>query len=207
MKLVLALTCLFPFLANAQLVPQVVQNGKKRNVFVEAGAGQTPWNEGSGIKIGQNQVLSAYHVVAGKTTIRVDGKPARVVKEWKEKDLVLLSVDTGDNVSGIELIEAMPTSEVFLVGNPKSCRNKVMYGTMIGEQKGPIYDPTYKGSVWLADMLGLPGASGGAVYDKDGRLVGVFKGWEKSGDVSVIIPAGDVRRFLDSSEYAHLSRN
>jgi S1-C subfamily serine protease len=204
MNRILGLVFLFPILGLAQLVPQVVQSCKSRNVFVKAGVGQGSWNEGSGIKIGRNRILSAFHIVNGKNNIQVDGKPAQVLKEWRERDLVLLYAETGDNPPEVELAETLPTSEVFLVGNPKSCRNKVIYGGMIGVQNGPIYDPGYKGSVWLSDVLGLPGASGGGLWDKDGRLVGVFKGWEKSGDISVIIPAGEVRKFLNSAEYAQV---
>jgi S1-C subfamily serine protease len=206
MRLLLAFGILFPLLGQAQLVPQVVQQCRKRNVFVQADNGQPTRSEGSGINIGKNRVLSAFHVVGSKRNrVFVDGKPAKILKMWEERDLVLLYAPIDDNTPEVEITDHMPGDEVFLVGNPKSCKNKVMYGSMIGMDKGPIYDPTYKGSVWLSDILGLPGNSGGGLWDKEGHLVGVFKGWEKSGDVSVIIPGSDVRQFLDVTVTAKAS--
>jgi S1-C subfamily serine protease len=202
MKFIIALLIALPVVSHAQLIPQVVQDGKKRNVFIEATSALSAPREASGINIGGNRILSALHVVDGMTDILVDGKPAKVVRQWKEKDLVLLHAPSSPTLPDVEVLNTMPTSEVFLVGNPRACRNKVLYGSMIGTQKSPIFDPTYKGSVWLADMFALPGVSGGAVWDREGRLVGVLKGWEKSGDVSVIVPAFEVRKFLSGDPSA-----
>lgn len=162
---------------------------------------------GSGIVIdNEGYILTNFHVVANQeqnTTVILKGGeeiPCTVVRVNEYADLALLKVNKKFN-SSFKLPTAAEYSagmDVFAIGTP----NSIELGQTLS--KGIISGiRNNKDSEWIqTDVSVNPGNSGGALIDRDGRLLGVVNskvtGFGIEG-IAFCIPAYKVSQFLSLS--------
>src|SRR5689334_8591598 len=145
------------------------------------GIGQR-WGAGSGIVLGEGQVLTNAHNVRGNqvTVTFADGRTAEgsVAGHDVDGDLAVIEVDTGE-------VPALPWADgaaagigtpVFALANPGGRGLRVTFGFISGLDRafrGPR-GRRITGSLEHTAPL-LPGSSGGPVLDAEGRLLGINK--------------------------------
>jgi serine protease Do len=143
------------------------------------GIGQR-WGAGSGIVLGEGQVLSNAHNVRGDqvTVTFAGGRTAEgsVAGHDIDSDLAVISVDTGETpalpwTSSASVEIGKP---VFALANPGGRGLRVTLGFVSGIERtfrGPR-GRRITGSLEHTAPL-LPGSSGGPVLDADGQLLGI----------------------------------
>jgi|GEM_PF-4070132 len=167
----------------------------------------------SGVFVAPDLVLTAAHCVAGTRTVRVgwakeirkrgeyefeDG--VRVVAIRREDDLAVLRVPTKHPE---KVLPVAPESHTFragqriaTIGHPSALNAFSSTGLMESQlflmTEGIVAKPG--NSLVVSDLLVLPGNSGGAVFDEEGRVVGVV-----SGDLAYFTPASRVQSILESA--------
>src|SRR6059058_6116217 len=143
------------------------------------GIGQR-WGVGSGIVLGEGQILTNAHNVRGDqvTVTFADGRTAEgsVAARDIDGDLAVLNVDTGGvpalawaSATAVEI--GMP---VFALANPGGRGLRVTFGFVSGIERtfrGPR-GRRITGSLEHTAPL-LPGSSGGPVLDAGGQLLGI----------------------------------
>jgi S1-C subfamily serine protease len=143
------------------------------------GVGQR-WGAGSGIVLGDGQVLTNAHNVRGDqvTVTFADGRTAQgsVSGHDIDSDLAVISIDTGETAalpwaSNASVEIGKP---VFALANPGGRGLRVTFGFVSGIDRtfrGPR-GRRITGSFEHTAPL-LPGSSGGPVLDADGQLLGI----------------------------------
>jgi serine protease Do len=143
------------------------------------GIGQR-WGAGSGVVIGESQVLTNAHNVRGDqvTVTFADGRVAegRVIGDDIDADLATVEVDTSGAPAITWADGAAPGigAAVFALSNPGGRGLRVTLGFVSGVERsfrGPR-GRRITGSLEHTAPL-LPGSSGGPIVDSDGRLLGV----------------------------------
>ena len=138
------------------------------------------WGTGSGIVLGQGQVLTSAHNVRGDqvTVTFADGRTAEgtVAGRDIDGDLAVISVDTGEAPALPWAGSASPEigKPVFAVANPGGRGLRVTFGFVSGIERsfrGPR-GRRITGSLEHTAPL-LPGSSGGPVLDADGQLLAI----------------------------------
>jgi S1-C subfamily serine protease len=143
------------------------------------GIGQR-WGAGSGIVLGQGQVLTNAHNVRGDqvTVTFADGRTAQgsVAGRDIDGDLAVISVDTGETpaLPWADSAPAQLGQPVFALANPGGRGLRVTFGFVSGVERsfrGPR-GRRITGSLEHTAPL-LPGSSGGPVLDADGQLLAI----------------------------------
>jgi serine protease Do len=143
------------------------------------GVGQRP-GAGSGIVLGQGQVLTNAHNVRGDqlTVTFADGRTAKgsVAGRDIDGDLAVISVDTGKTpaLAWAGSAPAQIGEPVFAVANPGGRGLRVTFGFVSGVDRafrGPR-GRRITGTLEHTAPL-LPGSSGGPVLDAGGRLLAI----------------------------------
>jgi S1-C subfamily serine protease len=143
------------------------------------GIGQR-WGTGSGIVLGDGQVLTNAHNVRGDqvTVTFADGRTAEgsVAGHDTDGDLAVISVDTGGTAAlpWASSASADIGKPVFALANPGGRGLRVTFGFVSGVERtfrGPR-GRRITGSLEHTAPL-LPGSSGGPVLDADGQLLGI----------------------------------
>ena len=138
------------------------------------------WGTGSGIVLGQGQVLTSAHNVRGDqvTVTFADGRTAEgsVAGRDIDGDLAVISVDTGETPALPWAGSASPEigKPVFAVANPGGRGLRVTFGFVSAVERsfrGPR-GRRITGSLEHTAPL-LPGSSGGPVLDADGQLLAI----------------------------------
>lgn len=134
---------------------------------------------GSGWHDGNGYYWTAAHVVSGESKrldLRfADGSIRKAEIMWISKayDVALLKAD-GSGVEAKSLNCTMPKvgDDITLAGNPVALENITAFGRIAGDERsiGP-----WK-SVLVVSAPVIPGQSGGPVYDKDGKVIGMSVG-------------------------------
>jgi len=173
-------------LAQAQKeIASAVPTGPSADVLIEAAApqknGKVAVMTGSGVYVGKGLVITDLHVVEGAKKIRItldrngvaaEKFNATVVKTEAKNDLALLHVETN-------LPEGMKSAEpacrapvigepIEIVGNPLGVQFVHTWGRVGGVARvmdGKMLTPI--------DATIASGNSGGPVYDKDGKVLGL----------------------------------
>ena len=142
------------------------------------GIGQR-WGAGSGIVLGEGQVLTNAHNIRGSqvTVTFADGRTAEgnVAGHDFDGDLAVVQADTGQ-VAALPWAAAAPAigMPVFALANPGGRGLRVTFGTVSGIDRsfrGPR-GLRITGSLEHTAPL-LPGSSGGPVLDAAGQLLGI----------------------------------
>lgn len=133
---------------------------------------------GSGVVIAPGHVLTVAHVVGNNATINVtlstgEKKTGRIL--WTmadDNDIALVAVDT-TSVKPAEMncARAPMGTPVFSLGHPLGLRNVATWGRVASDTDGSKALQT-NGAIFL-DLTLLPGNSGGGVWDRDGKVVGL----------------------------------
>src|ERR1700722_13751613 len=142
------------------------------------GIGQR-WGAGSGIVLGEGQVLTnAHNVRGGQVTVTfADGHTAEgsVAGHDVDSDLAVISVDTGENPALPWASASVEIGKpVFALANPGGRGLRVTFGFISGIERtfrGPR-GRRITGSLEHTAPL-LPGSSGGPVLNADGQLLGI----------------------------------
>jgi serine protease Do len=143
------------------------------------GIGQR-WGVGSGVVLGEGQILTNAHNVRGDevTVTFPDGHTAtgRVLGHDLDGDIAVIGADTGD-LSAIEWgTDSTPGigAPIFALSNPGGRGLRVTFGFVTGVERsfrGPR-GRRITGSIEHVAPL-LPGSSGGPIVNAEGRLLGL----------------------------------
>lgn len=177
----------------------------------------TPIMTGSGIVLeGGRQIITNRHVIEGTKEIAVRNgaghvRSARVIKVSQDDDLALLEMDRpfpdGAALPLSDIVEAAPGRSAIVMGYPLigilGDEQPALTEGIVAKTAGLANDPTM---FQLTAKLNK-GNSGGPVFDRRGRLIGIAVGkmdtaeiMKKSGtlpeDMNFGIKAGRVVRFL-----------
>jgi len=125
----------------------------------------------SATAVGPHTLLSASHCFANDTLVSIDGKPTRVLwiaQDGHDHTLV------GQTIAFVHYVHhyavGVQGEPVFVLGNPANDRD--VY------RKGYVSGPSKEGGqpVILYELPIFFGDSGAAIFDSDGRIVGVVAG-------------------------------
>ena len=163
------------------------QGAVNRNVVVA-----TPNINGSGVIIKTDYVLTAYHLVGEQAEIRVNYRPAEIVAGDKDIDLALLHTST-DDFGFIKFGHPKRGDAVFYVANSGGHINLLSRGYIL-----------YMDFQWtLTDTTSVGGMSGGGLYDKRERLIGLNKGMECQANIGCLftlhVTLDKIQKFLEKA--------
>jgi S1-C subfamily serine protease len=181
-KLLVSLLSVFLALpACARSVPQKMSDSTvllKMKVHRDEG-NKTGWGTCSGVYIKKNIILSAAHCVELPEGMQLkeiwikkgeESEKAVVVRIDPAADLLLLY--TPLNGTPVKLARrAILGSECWVIGNPIGMINIVTKGIV---SRINFVVKGEKAVFMIVDAVCLPGNSGGAVLDKNGRLIGIL---------------------------------
>jgi CBS domain-containing protein len=159
MKLVLILTLLFHYVFSSEL-----DDGKSKVLPLKVKTITDSISSGSGVVIGKNKILTAYHVIddAKDINLTIEDKsyPLKVLNVSTKHDLAILTTDNL-NIEPIKKTSSIKQSQdVYSISGD----GLVLKG-YIAKVKPKEIIISYK----------VPkGNSGGAVVDKDGNLIGII---------------------------------
>jgi S1-C subfamily serine protease len=164
----------------------------------------TPANDGigSGVVVSdQGDILTALHVVSNATTITVtfsDGSTtgAIVTQREPENDIAVLKAATVPSTVVPATLgnpgAVQVGDDAFVVGNPLGLYGSISAGVVSGLQRTfeqPQTHQTLKGLIQV-DAAINPGASGGALLNRDGQVVGIVTGLINPTQQNVFIGIG-----------------
>ena len=165
---------------------------------------------GSGVIIKDNQVLTSAHVVNGAKFVEVQKEneskkyEARVKYISNQADLAILEIKDKnffENTTALEITEDVKIKDsVTAIGYP-------IGGNTISTTNGIVSRIEYKNYVWnpWSNLLAIQidaainsGNSGGAVVNKDNKIVGIaMMKLNKSDNISYIVPSIVINNFLN----------
>lgn len=160
-----------PFTAES---PAMVFSRVSGLVVLVRASGPRGTVQGSGVVIGKDLVATNLHVIAGATSIGVTFKGEEQLATVRatttaEKDLALLSVDTGTvgRVVTRRSSELTVGERVFAIGNPRGYEQTLTEGLVSALRKD--------GDAFVIQTSAAisPGSSGGGLFDTRGRLIGI----------------------------------
>lgn len=134
---------------------------------------------GSGVYIGHGKVLTAAHVVKGRSQIGIltdDGRTGQGSFLWAntDYDLALVQIDVGNITSAsLSCRVAAMGENVSATGSPGPMNFLTSWGR-IGSSSVSLLGP-WKEVIETGALIG-PGMSGGGLWDADGRLIGINVG-------------------------------
>lgn len=150
----------------AKVAPSVVTVRVLDEQGVDAG-------HGSGVVIGAGLVATNCHVVREAASLRVDSVSGQFTGKWIRqdplRDICILAVDglsapVPSLRSAVSLVVGEP---VFAVGNPLG------FGVAISSGLVAVIDTKNGPPVVIASAAQSPGSSGGGLFDRESRLVGI----------------------------------
>lgn len=163
-------------------------------------AGQ-PDGQGSGVVVAHGLVATNCHVVRGAATLRLSGSHGEQAAEWTRQlaglDLCLLAAP-GLSAPPIAL---RPSQElaigepVYAVGNPLGFGLAVSSGLLASRQAGEPH------ARLAATAPVSPGSSGGGLFDREARLLGLTTAILGTGQsMNLVLPAEAVAALLAQGE-------
>ena len=168
-----------------------IENMRSKTVFVGCANGS-----GSGVVVrADGYIITNKHVTENCLNIYVvigeKRLDADILKEHADKDMAIIKIE-GYHLAAELNIRPKKGQRVFAIGSPFGIVDVVSTGVVgtikdMGFQKYIIHD---------ADIY--PGNSGGALFDKQGRLLGInTRGYVTMfGTMAMAIPSSDIQDFL-----------
>lgn len=160
---------------------------------------QTMNGLGTGFIIGDNQVITNFHVLKGENQAKIfmNGvlDPINVngyTSLDQTNDLILLNTKCKNKVN-IEIEDSFPVpgDKVFVIGSPLGFKNTISEGIVSG-----IRTMGNKRLIQITSSIS-PGSSGSPVFNERGKLVGVaVSGIEGANDIYFCIPALYVKSLM-----------
>lgn len=163
---------------------------KEACVMIYASDGET-YEQGSGVYIDYDQVLTAYHTVDDgrtqvRTTIEKSDQIMTVVSSSPAIDIALLKsyaerkpVKIGDSD------EVNVGDQVIVIGAPEGKEDTVTYTTVKALASEIVINASLNG-----------GGSGSAVFDMQGNLIGIVVARDNGLNETYLIPINDIREQL-----------
>ena len=164
----------------------------------------------TGFLVGENLVMTAYHVVSGnldatkrmalglrrddelEARVYTNGCRAKVLRVDVNADLALLEVCSVSRQVIALSFELNPSKDekLTLIARPRGDRI-VSRGTFYGAypRKGIDY--------WSVKISARDGFSGSPVYNEKGEVVGVFSGYDWSQQLALISPGRRVQKLIE----------
>jgi len=187
--------------ANTSLTPSQVFSSAKPSVVIIVASDQNDLHEalGSGFIVSHDRIATNHHVVEGMNKAYVlfsdgDVKPvSKVVADSTQQDLIILGVATGNRsplVFGDELSLKQGDS-VYALGAPKGLELSFTNGIVSSFRKSNVQ--------FLIQTTApiAPGSSGGPLFDRTGRVVGVTTSMiSDAPGIYFSLGIGDVKRLL-----------
>ena len=169
-------------------------------VTIETGS-RAGGDEGSGTGVVINadgSILTAAHVVAGATRIRVffaDGTEARadVVASEPERDIAVLMADKAPEVIVPAVMGggAGVGDEVIAVGHPLGLTNSLSAGVVSGLGRSiPIDENERLEDLIQFDAAVNPGNSGGPLLNRNGQVIGIVTALANPADQGYFVGIG-----------------
>lgn len=157
--------------------------------------------QGSGVVVGVGLVATNCHVIQEASAIRVHATSGELPAEWIRQmpglDLCLLSVP-GLNVPPLKLRSSgtLRTGEpVYAVGNPLG------FGLAVSAGLLTVFKPKEASHLVVSTAPQSPGSSGGGLFDRDGRLIGVTTAVLGTGqNLNQILVADELAKLLENGE-------
>ena len=162
---------------SAQNAAQVAEKALAAAVYLEmADRDGHPLGAGSGFLVGQSQIATNFHIIAGaaKGTAQLAGKSTKYTIEGitatdEQHDLAILKVmglegeplPLGDS-DAVEIGET-----VYVAGNPKG-----LEGTVSDDTISNLHEEGAKKRFQMTALI-LPGSSGGPVLNGSGEVIGI----------------------------------
>src|SRR5882724_4728890 len=186
---------------NAILTPSQIFSRARPSVVVIVASDQRGQREalGSGFIVSRGRIATNHHVVEGMNEAYVlfsdrDVKPvSKVVADSTQQDLIILGVATGNRsplVFGDELSLKQGDS-VYALGAPKGLELSFTNGIVSSFRKSNVQ--------FLIQTTApiAPGSSGGPLFDRTGRVVGVTTSMiSDAPGIYFSLGIGDVKRLL-----------
>lgn len=150
----------------ARVAPSVVTV----RIFDEQGADA---GQGSGVVVGTGLVATNCHVVREASSVRVTSGSGEFGGKWVrqdiQRDICILAVEglSAPVVSMRRSASLMVGEPVFAVGNPLG------FGLAVSSGLVAVVDTKTEQPVVIASAAQSPGSSGGGLFDREGRLVGI----------------------------------
>jgi S1-C subfamily serine protease len=150
-------------------------------------------------------IVSNRHVVSGSSAVQLstwDGADIRAtvsaISAGPGPDLGLIARDTSTSSTTATLASADPTpgTPVYAVGYPLGNQLTVTPGTVIDYVDGQTLGD--QGQLMEITNAILPGNSGSALVDGDGKVVGVVFATRRSNNVGLVIPVSELNAFLSA---------
>lgn len=175
----------------------------------------------SGALIEDDLVLTAWHCVEGNRTLRVgyDKETRRKGAYDFEGGVVVAAADRKNDLAVLRLpskatgnakilrlakesTEYRPGEEVATIGHPVGLSPLSPTGLQEAQlhvlTKGPIAKSN--ADLIVADMLVLPGNSGGPVFNQQGDIVGVVSARHREGDLGYFVPAARIHAVVTQAK-------
>ena len=133
---------------------------------------------GTGTVIGKNRILTANHVIYGSVKCTVGKKEVKIISQYPELDLAVISIDMEEKPSITQIsCEGFKENETyFAIGFSKAydfAMTKLKAtGKLKNMDKTEEYPYETKNLVSL-NGLAFAGMSGGPIIDMNGRIVGI----------------------------------
>lgn len=132
---------------------------------------------GSGVKIGEDKILTAAHVVYGKADIYVINEAGEKVDGWisfidRERDIAVVTAKIKGKIADVSCKEKQIGTRYETIGNPLGFKFVHSWGRIAGT---PRQHYIWK-SVYVADGAAIFGNSGGGAFSTSGHLIGVVVG-------------------------------
>jgi S1-C subfamily serine protease len=151
----------------------------------------------TGVAAGDERVLTVAHALAGRRSISVDGRPARLLRVDRGLDLALLSVP-GLRAPALRLGGDGERAGIVVLrdGRPRGLAGSIRRHVLVRWSEQPGDPPSDRPGLELAATVD-PGDSGAPVLDPHGRLLGVL--YARADDdkrTAWAVDASAVRRIL-----------
>lgn len=133
---------------------------------------------GSSVHIGNGYYLTAAHVVAGKTGIKIkdetgDTADAELLWFSKKYDIAMLRSDKRVQKANLECRDPVFQEVIQMRGNPSNLEHVSTWGRVAGKA---VEVPNFWAEAVPVDGAMAGGMSGGGVFDMEGDLIGVNVG-------------------------------
>lgn len=162
-------------------LPVIIESILPACVFIEAiGEYDEMWS-GSGVIV-SDKVLTAAHILEDATELRivtVDGNELEYLAIYVDPNNDFGYIDLADKAPSVDIIDSNSLrygDEVIIIGAPFGYGNfpTVSYGIVSGIHR----ELNYFGDAFQigSDAQTWPGNSGGGVFNRDGKLVGILVG-------------------------------
>ncbi len=151
-----------------------IQPHSKVEIFTKEISGKV--SGGSGVIIGKNRILTAFHVIQGVVSATAScGKKiidTRPIAKYEKIDLAVIEFTEDCNIEPIQLAKSNPTlaSDIYIIG----CPGDMCFIVTKGIVSGYNYNEATEAPQMWSDARVWHGNSGGPAINPEGELVGIL---------------------------------